>query len=165
MEMKLMRGDKIHSSLQFQAWSSWDLRKDKRQTWGWRSLMRDIYRGQKRYWCVRQNKKPTLTIISDSVKYYFEEFKRSKWYVMLSHTKTNLNNSKLWIWLKKKKEIMPQWVVSVDVILTDMGWGHTEVSRTHCRIQDFFFWQNSFMNFSLVSPLRRSELLTPDLTI
>lgn len=42
MGMKLMRGDKIHSSLQFQGWWSWDFRKDLRLTRGERSLMRDI---------------------------------------------------------------------------------------------------------------------------
>lgn len=45
MGMKLMRGDKIHSSLQFQGWRSWDLRKDQRLTRGESSLMRDIREG------------------------------------------------------------------------------------------------------------------------
>lgn len=40
--MKLMRGDKIHSSLQFQGWRSWDLQKVQRLMWGKRSLLRDI---------------------------------------------------------------------------------------------------------------------------
>lgn len=45
MGMKLMRGDKIHSSLQFQGWRSRDLRQDQRLTRGARSLMRDIRGG------------------------------------------------------------------------------------------------------------------------
>ena len=45
MGMKLMRGDKIQSSLQFQGWRSCDLRKDQRLTRGARSLMRDIRGG------------------------------------------------------------------------------------------------------------------------
>lgn len=43
--MKLMRGDKIHSSLQFQGWRSWDLRKVQRLIREERSLMRDIIEG------------------------------------------------------------------------------------------------------------------------
>lgn len=45
MGTKLMRGDKIHSSLQFQGWRSWDLREAQRLTQGERSLMRDIREG------------------------------------------------------------------------------------------------------------------------
>ena len=40
--MKLMRGDKIHSSLQFQGWRSRDLKKVQRLMRGKRSLPRDI---------------------------------------------------------------------------------------------------------------------------
>lgn len=43
--MELMRGNKIHSSLQFQGWRSWDLRKVQSLVREERSLMRDIIEG------------------------------------------------------------------------------------------------------------------------
>lgn len=40
-----MRGNKIHSSLQFQGWRSWDLKKVQSLDEEERSLMRDIMEG------------------------------------------------------------------------------------------------------------------------
>lgn len=84
--MKLMRGDKIHSSLQFQGWRSWDLRKVQRLIREERSLMRDIIEGGSSNISVcvcvcRQNTKHALTVPSRCESLYGAQI--STWYVSL----------------------------------------------------------------------------------
>lgn len=57
-----------------------------------------------------------------------------------------------------------KWFHMFDVTVAKVGGGHEMVSRT-CIATLRVLWQYSFMNFRLVSPFRKSGLLTPDLTI
>lgn len=142
--MKLMRGDKIHSSLQFQGWRSRDLKKVQRLMWGKRSLLRDIMEdGSSNIRicecvhtgvCERMNTKDVL--IHPACMNLFEElrFPHNRSLLSLSYTKSCsvlfLNNSQEYyrygprmLWKCSK------WILMVDFTDADAGPGLGEVSR------------------------------------
>lgn len=142
--MKLMRGDKIHSSLQFQGWRSRDLKKVQRLMWGKRSLLRDIMEdGSSNISvcervhtgvCDWKNMKDMLMHPAGMNLFEGLRFPHNRSLLSSSYTKSRsvlfLNNSQEYyrygprmLWKCSK------WILMVDVTDAGAGPGHGEVIR------------------------------------